>query len=67
MEIIYMKPKDDKMDSLIDLLRKSESAYYCKWCKRHLQREPDADLFIHDDVFHPDNYSPDCGGEHRLQ
>ena len=61
-----MKPTAEKLDALVNLVRENMTSYYCKWCKRHLQREPDADVYVHDNVFHPDNYTPECGGEHRL-
>ena len=61
-----MKPTAEKCDALVNLIKENMTSYYCKWCKRHLQRESDADVYVHDDVFHPDNYSPEFGGEHRI-
>jgi hypothetical protein len=62
----WNKPTVEKMDNLIKLLRESESAYWCKWCNRHIPREKDCDLFIHDDCFHPVDWIPECGGEHKI-
>uniref|UniRef100_A0A6M3KD19 Uncharacterized protein n=1 Tax=viral metagenome TaxID=1070528 RepID=A0A6M3KD19_9ZZZZ len=63
-----MKPTAEKLDALVNLLKENMTSYYCKWCKRHLQAEEykHGAVYIHDDVFHPDNYSQECGGEHRV-
>ncbi len=45
--------KAERADNLIKLLRESETAYYCKYCGRHLPHEKDADVFVHDDVVPP--------------
>jgi len=61
-----MKPTAEKLDALVNLIKENMTSYFCKWCKRHLQREADADVYVHDDVFHPDNYTPESGGEHKV-
>ena len=61
-----MKPTEKQLDALIDLIHENLTSYYCKYCKRHLQREKDADVFVHDDVWHPTPYSPEAGGEHKI-
>ncbi len=52
----------DKIDNpgrLIKLVR--EITYYCEWCKRDIVAEHGK--IIHDDVFHPADWTPD-GGQH---
>ncbi|MFA6290146.1 MAG: hypothetical protein WC637_00115 [Victivallales bacterium] len=56
---------EKQLDDFIDFMRASMTSYYCKWCKRSLPNE--RGVFIHDDVFHPEDYAPESGGEHRLQ
>ena len=34
--------------------KKAEELYYCQWCQRHLPL--DDGLYIHDDVYHPENF-----------
>jgi len=63
----YKKPTEEKMDALIKLLRESKSAYWCKWCNQHIPRQKDANVFIHDKVYHPTGWIPECGGEHKIQ
>jgi hypothetical protein len=67
----FNKPLPEKMDQLIDLLRRSEQAYWCKWCKRHIPPDKIAAkngglLFVHDDVYHPIDCTFDSGDEHRI-
>ncbi len=59
------KPDRKKLDALINLIKFHETSYYCKWCQRHLPLENG--IYIHDDVYHPADYQPECGGEHKLQ
>ena len=40
-----------------------KTRYFCKWCKKHLVLN--GGVFIHDDVFHPENYIYEDG--HTLQ
>jgi hypothetical protein len=56
----------EELDRFIEMVREGLTSYYCKYCKRHIPKEKDCDLYIHDDVPHPDNYIPEAGGEHRL-
>jgi hypothetical protein len=53
------------LDRFIEYVRVNMTSYYCKWCGRGLSCEEG--VFVHDDVFHPDDYTPECGDEHRLQ
>lgn len=59
-----MKQTKEKLDALVNHIRENMTSYYCKWCKRHLPYENGG--FIHDNVFHPPDYTPECGGEHRV-
>ncbi len=57
----------DRYDRLIQAVKDNMQSYYCKWCKRHLKNEGTGGfVFVHDDVYHPPDYSPECGGEHIL-
>ncbi len=55
--------KPNKCDRLIKLIKETELAYYCEWCKRHLA--PQDGIYIHDEVYHPEDVVFD-GGEHRI-
>ena len=59
------KKTEEQLNALIALVKYSEKSYWCEWCKRHLPMEDG--IFIHDDVYHPSNWTPDCGNEHKLQ
>jgi hypothetical protein len=56
--------KSEKADNLINLI-KGELSYYCEYCGRHLP--VDDGVVIHDETYHPENYIPDDGSEHKLQ
>ena len=64
-EEFFNRPIKEKMNDLIKLLRESESAYWCKYCNRHIPNNKD--VFVHDNVFHPTDWVPECGGEHKIQ
>ena len=52
----------DKFDATDALVRYARVVtYYCEWCKRDLIAEHG--VFVHDDVFHPADWTPD-GGHH---
>ena len=55
------KPTEDKLNSLVDLIKTSATAYYCKFCGRYLPLKDG--VFIHDKVHHPENYVYE-GGTH---
>ena len=56
---------EDYLNRIIEAVREVNSpSYWCRYCKRSLPLEDG--IYIHDDVFHPDNYTPECGGDHRL-
>ena len=63
----FRKSLSEKMDNLLNLLHKSDVAYWCKWCNRHISREKDGDIFIHGAVYHPADWIPECGGKHKVQ
>lgn len=56
------KPDEARCDALIKLVRATELAYYCEWCARHILPD-DCGVYIHDDVYHPEDISFD-GGHH---
>lgn len=58
------KATPDKLDKLINSIKEFQTSYWCKWCKRNLPMEDG--IFIHDDVYHPDDVVFDCGNEHKL-
>ena len=64
-EEFFNRPIKEKMNDLIKLLRESESAYWCKYCNRHISNNEN--VFVHDNVFHPTDWVPECGGEHKIQ
>lgn len=51
----------NRQDALINLLKESDMAYYCKFCGRHLPLKDG--VYIHDEVPHPENYVYE-GGHH---
>ena len=58
-----------KLDRIIAAVREVNSpSYWCRWCNRSLQPEVHGNglVYIHDGVLHPVDYTPECGGDHRL-
>ncbi|MFH1740056.1 MAG: hypothetical protein ABIH23_13685 [bacterium] len=50
-----------RTDNLLELLRESDIAYWCKYCGRHLQNL--GGVFVHDNKPHPLDYTPESGEE----
>ena len=59
----------ERHDRIIVAVREFNSpSYWCRWCNRSLQPEmcENGLLYIHDDIAHPESYTPECGDDHRL-
>ena len=59
----------ERLNRIIEAAKEVNSpSYWCRHCNRSIQPEvyDSGMLYIHDDVPHPDNYTPECGGDHRL-
>ena len=59
----------ERLDRIIAAAREHSSpSYWCRHCNRSLQPEvyDNGLVYIHDDIPHPANYMPECGGGHRL-
>lgn len=58
--------RNGRYDNLLNLLKGSQQAYWCKFCNRHIKPiQGDKGLvFVHDQVPHPTDYVYDSGDEH---
>ena len=59
-----MKLTEASLDVLVNIIKNNMNSFYCKWCRRHLVL--DQGVYVHDGVYHPEDYVPECGGDRTL-